>query len=84
MGKSIKKNKKVTTTTTEALKILWEREIFRKWRKIADVVKEFSKRGYNFPLTNVDKALQRAPYLTKRGKRGSYEYIQKYPYSAVI
>ena len=24
-------------------------------------------------------ALLRAKYLTRRGKRGSYEYVQKYP-----
>jgi hypothetical protein len=25
-------------------------------------------------------ALLRAKYLTRRGKKGSYEYIQKHPY----
>jgi hypothetical protein len=25
-------------------------------------------------------ALKRANHLTRRGKRGSYEYIQKYPF----
>jgi hypothetical protein len=27
-------------------------------------------------------ALKRARYLSRRGKVGSYEYIQKYPYAA--
>ncbi|MCP6720418.1 MAG: hypothetical protein KJI72_03845 [Patescibacteria group bacterium] len=75
-----KGGKKIATTATKALKISWEEGVFKKWVKIADVVKEFSKRGYNFPLGNVDKALQRAKYLTRKGRKGNYEYIQKYPY----
>ncbi len=76
-----KENKKIVKTATEALKILWEQEFFsRYWRKIVVVIEEFSKRGYHFSPTNVDKALQRAPYLIRRGKRGGYEYIQKYPF----
>lgn len=75
-----KENKKIVKTATKALKILWEEGAFRKWMKIAAVVEELSKKEYNFPLMNVSIALQRAPYLTRRGKRGSYKYIQKYPY----
>lgn len=75
-----KENKKIVKTATKALKILWEGGVFRKWMKIAAVVEELSKKEYNFPLTNVNMALQRAPYLTCKGKRGSYKYIQKYPY----
>lgn len=76
----MKENKKIATTATEVLKTLWEEKVFKKWVKIADVVKEFSKRGYNFPLKNVNMSLQRAKYLTYKGKRGNYEYIQKHPY----
>jgi len=75
-----KENRKIAKTATEALKILWEEGVFSKWMKIAAVVEELSKKEYHFPLTNVNMALQRAPYLTCKGKRGSYEYIQKYPY----
>jgi len=75
------KGTKITKTATQALKILWEKGIFRNWVKITNVVEELSKKGYHFPSTNIDKALQRAKYLTRRGKRGSYEYIQKYPFT---
>jgi hypothetical protein len=29
-------------------------------------------------------ALKRAKHLTRRGKTGSYEYIQKYPHDVVV
>ena len=75
-----KENKEIVKTATEALKILWKEGFFQGAGTINDTVKELSKKGYNFPLTNVVKALQRAPYLTQKGKRGNYKYIQKYPY----
>lgn len=78
MGRGNKKN--VIKTATEALKILWREGFFLSARKLNDTMDKLSQEGYNFPLTNVDKALQRAAYLTKRGKRGSFGYIQKYPF----
>ena len=75
-----KENKQVVETATGVLVLLWKEGFFRESRKIDDTVKKLSKKGYNFPHTNVDKALRRSSYLTKKGKRGSYEYIQKYPY----
>ena len=74
------KLKKVAKTATEALVLLCGEHFFKGAKKIDDVVKKLSGKGYNFPLTNVDKALQRAPYLTQKGKRGSYEYVQRYPF----
>ena len=75
-----KGNKKIVTTAPAALKILWEEGIFKNLKKISEVIKELSKKGYHFPLKSVDMALQRATYLTRKGKRGGYEYIQKYPF----
>jgi len=76
----LKENRKIVKTATEALKILWKEGAFRKWMRIAAVVEELSKKEYHFPLMNVNMALQRASYLTHKGKRGGYEYVQKYPY----
>jgi len=75
-----KENKKIVTTAPAALKILWEEKVLKNWKKIPEIIKELSKREYNFPLKSVDMALRRATYLTHKGKRGGYEYIQKYPY----
>jgi hypothetical protein len=74
------KNIKTTKTATEVLKILWEEGVFRNWVRISIVVEELARKGYHFPLTNVSKAMKRAKYLIRRGKRSNYEYIQKYPY----
>lgn len=74
------KNIKIAKTATEALKILWKEGVFRNWVRISIVVEELSRKEYHFPLTNISKAMKRSKYLIRRGKRGNYEYIQKYPY----
>lgn len=69
-------------TATEALRILWEAQFFRAWKKKDAVVDELSERDNHFSDAELGMALMRAKHLTRRGKRGSYEYIQKYPYVA--
>ncbi len=71
---------KVAKTATEALKILWEVGFFRAWKKKAPIVDTLAKRGNNFSDPELGMALKRANHLTRRGKRGNYEYIQKYPF----
>lgn len=73
---------KVAKTATEALKILWEEGFFRAWKKGAAIVSALAKRGNNFSAPELGMALKRARHLTRRGKRGNYEYIQKYPFVA--
>jgi hypothetical protein len=64
------------------LKILWEVDFFRSWKKKAPIVETLAKRGNNFSDAELGMALKRANHLTRRGKRGGYEYIQKYPFVA--
>lgn len=71
---------KVAKTATEALKVLWEEGFFRGWKKITAIVDRLAKRGNHFSSPELGMALKRAGHLTRRGKRGSYEYIQKYPF----
>ena len=75
-------NSKVAKTATEALKILWETGFFRAWKKKAPIVETLARRGNNFSDAELGMALKRAKHLTRRGKRGNYEYIQKYPFEA--
>ena len=77
-------NKKTGTakTATEALKILWEEAFFRSLKKKAAIEESLGKKGNHFSDAELGMALKRAKHLTRRGKRGSYEYIQKYPYIA--
>lgn len=73
---------RVAKTATEALKILWEVDFFRSWKKKGPIVETLAKRGNHFSDPELGMALKRATHLTRRGKRGNYEYIQKYPFAA--
>lgn len=72
--------KKFPTTPTEVLKILWKDGIFLKPKRIGEIKKELESRGYNFSDQAISMALKRAKYLIQKGKKGSYSYVQKYPY----
>lgn len=75
-----KGSKKIVISPTKNLERLWKDGFFKKWRTLPATAEHLSGDGYNFPSTALGKALERASYLTKRGKRGGYEYIQKGPY----
>jgi hypothetical protein len=76
------KKARVAKTATEALKILWEESFFRGWMKKLAVDENLGKKGNHFSDAELGMALMRAKHLTRRGKRGNYEYIQKYPFVA--
>jgi hypothetical protein len=73
-------NSRVAKTATEGVKILWEEKFFRTWQKMGAVVVALAKRENNFPKGVLGKALERAGYLMRKGKKGTFEYIQRYPY----
>jgi hypothetical protein len=68
-------------TATEALKVLWKHGFFQTWKRKAAIVESLDKKGYHFSDAELGMALMRATHLTRGGKRGSYEYIQKYPFA---
>jgi hypothetical protein len=68
-------------SATEALMILWEERFFVGWKKKARIEETLAKRGNHFSGAELGMALMRAKHLTRGGKRGNYEYIQKYPYA---
>jgi hypothetical protein len=74
--------RRIAKTATEGLKVLWEDNFFRAWRKKDAVVEELAKQENHFSDAELGMALMRAGHLTRRGRRGSYEYIQKYPFLA--
>ncbi len=76
------RKERVAKTATEALKILWEENFFRGWKKKPSVVENLGKKGNHFSDAELGMALMRAKHLTRRGKRGTYEYIQKFPFVA--
>jgi len=74
------KNIRTAKTAPGALKILWQEGFFSSLKKSGDIIDFLSKRGNNFSPPTMGMALAAAKYLTRKGKRGNYEYIQKYPY----
>jgi hypothetical protein len=52
--------------------------VFKSERALAVVEAELAKIDCNFPKASLAKALERADFLTRRGTRGSYRWIQKF------
>lgn len=73
---------KIAKTATQALTILWEEGFLRAWKKRGAIEVYLAKRGNNFSGPELGMALKRAKHLTRKGKHGSYEYIQKHPFDA--
>jgi len=71
---------KIAKTATEALNFLWTESFFQKWKTLSAIDETLSKRRHHFSAAELGMALKRAKYLTRKGKRGSYEYIEKYPF----
>jgi hypothetical protein len=70
----------IAKTATEALKILWSEDFFQNWKKYAIIVAALAKKRNHFSDAELGMALKRAKYLTRRGKRGNFEYIEKHVY----
>ena len=70
----------IARTATEALRILWAESFFRAWKKKAGIDEKLAQRDHHFSDAELGMALKRAQFLTRRGNRGSFEYIQKHPF----
>lgn len=82
---TLQENKEIAKTATEVLRFLWEDGFFKLWKKYKQIEEHLAKMpngGYHFLSAELGTALKRARYLTRQGKAGSYEYIQKYPYAS--
>lgn len=69
----------IKTSTTE-LPSLWQKGFFSQWHSAGEVVEEFAKIGCHFGASAVSKALLRAPFITRKGRRNGLRYIQTYPF----
>jgi hypothetical protein len=76
----VSRERLVAKTATEALRFLWRSEFFSAWKKKGPIVDALAERGNHFSDAELGMALMRAGHLTRRGKRGNYEYIQKFPF----
>jgi hypothetical protein len=66
------------TNPTQALKHLHQKGIFKTERDLGAVEGELTKIDCNFPKPSLAKALARADFLTRRGSRGTYRWIQRH------
>lgn len=74
-----KENKRTANSAPEALEILWHEGIFKIWHKFGQILEILEVRGNNFSKPELALALRRSNFLTRRGIRGSFEYIQRLP-----
>lgn len=72
--------KRVAKSAPAALIHLWEEGFFRTWRKKSAMDTHLAKRGNHFSAPELGMALLRARFLTRKGGRSNYEYIQKHPF----
>lgn len=72
-------NKRTANSASETLEILWQEGIFKSGHKFNSISQILGERGNNFSKPELSISLQRANFLTRRGTRGSFEYIQKLP-----
>lgn len=71
---------KVATTVPGALKLLWKSGFFRKPKTRPQIEVHLEEMGYNFAGNALSMALAAARFLTRRGPRGSYSFVQKHPF----
>ena len=70
----------IATTAPQALRILWKEGVFLNPKDVRAVEAELAKRGYNFSDKNLMMALKDAKFLTRKGTKGNYSYVQKHPF----
>jgi hypothetical protein len=70
--------KESNTNATSCIKYLWEDAFFKDPRTSKDVSLRITQKwGHNFSAPNIGMALLDAKFLTRVGKRGSFQYKQK-------
>ncbi len=72
-------SKNTANSAAGAIKILWQEGELRTWHRFAGISQMLEEKGNNFSKPEIGLALRRASYLTRRGTRGFYEYIQRIP-----
>jgi hypothetical protein len=72
-------DKAAATKPSEALERLYRRMFFASPRTLGETMSELSKGGYNFNPPSVLMALKGKECLQRRGSKGSYRFVQRYP-----
>ncbi|MDE2590911.1 MAG: hypothetical protein KGL95_14745 [Patescibacteria group bacterium] len=75
-NKSDRKNKKKPKF---AIDILYHDHFFKTGKTFSDVTKKLADDGFHFKGGSVQFALDSAEYLDRKGGKGNYHWLQKYP-----
>jgi hypothetical protein len=65
-------------TVPASLKLLWRNKFFEKSRTFSDIKTALEETGCNPSPQSLQISLNRAKYLTQKGARGAYRYVQKH------
>lgn len=76
-----KRNALPTNVTGPASVIhrLYLDEFFKEEKNRVDVIEKMGNMGFNLAPNAISMALDRADYLIRRGTKGNYTFVQKYP-----
>ena len=75
------KQKPKKMTSVVALNTLWQKSHFKNQLSLSKIKLVLREQLHsNFPDSTLMMALSSSKYLTRRGARRSYTWIQKYPY----
>ncbi|MEX0594861.1 MAG: hypothetical protein WD512_00040 [Candidatus Paceibacterota bacterium] len=61
------------------IKQLFLKNFFKGEKKLGEVTKKLKEDGFNFKPGSIQYALDIAEFLERRGEKGNYRWIQKYP-----
>lgn len=64
---------------SEAVEHMYRTRFFTDERTLGEAMKQLGKDGYNFSRQSVHMALMSRAFLQRRGSKGSYRFVQKYP-----
>ncbi len=73
----LKQDKMTEQKLTEILRVLWAKRFFNSKKKLSEIKDELSRLGCNPSDANLCMALKNAKYLTRKGIKRKYTYIQK-------
>jgi len=78
MGALHKEEMRSARNASESLVILWEEGFFKTHQNFRSICENLTSRGNNFRPSSLGIALRQAKFLTRSGRHGAFEYIQKH------
>ena len=77
--KKILKIKEDKSKPIFSIKKIYQENFFKNVKKLRDVNSKLKTLGFNFKEGSIQYALDHADFLDRRGEKGKYKWIQKFP-----